>query len=125
MSEHHGKVFWSELMTRDVDKAKAYYADICGYTFETVDMGEGDYHLGKLGETMTIGIMDMTGLPGMDEVPAHWLTYFAVSDVDATVAATKAAGGQIFREPFDVEGVGRIAIGADPSGAAIGLMAPS
>ena len=37
----------------------------------------------------------------------------------------KAAGGEIRRPPFDIPGIGRIAMIADPTGAALGLMTPA
>ena len=43
--------------------------------------------------------------------------------MDAAVAKVAGAGGKVLQEPFDVEGVGRIAIVADPDGAVVGLMA--
>jgi predicted enzyme related to lactoylglutathione lyase len=58
-------------------------------------------------------------------VPTHWFAYLAVDDVDQRLAAAKAAGAEVLREPFEVEGVGRIAIIRDPVGAAIGWMTPS
>ena len=125
MSEQHGTVCWSELMTHDVTKAKAYYTAICGWEFDTMNMGEGDYHIGRIGETMVAGVMDMADMPGMADMPAYWMTYLAVDDVDAAVKETKAQGGTIHRAPWDVPGVGRIAILADPGGAALGLMTPS
>ena len=127
MSEIHGTVYWNELNTRDVEAAKAYYGAICGWSFDTMPMtdGQGDYVVGKLGDQMVGGMFDMTGMPGMDQVPPHWLTYFGVDDVDAATKATAENGGTVIREPFDVTGVGRIAIVQDASGAAIGLMTPS
>jgi hypothetical protein len=41
------------------------------------------------------------------------------------VAALKEAGGSVMRDPFDVPEVGRIAIVADPGGAAQGWMTPA
>ncbi|MEM9434717.1 MAG: VOC family protein [Pseudomonadota bacterium] len=125
MSEAHGTVHWNELMTRDLEKTLDYYKTVCGWTIETVDMGEGDYHIARKGEEMTAGIMDITGMPGMDDTPPHWLPYLAVADVDHAVETTKQKGGQVFRDCFDVPGVGRIAIVADPGGAAVGIMTPS
>ncbi len=125
MNEAHGTVCWSELMTRDLDKVLAYYKDMCGWTIETVNMGEGDYHICKVGDQMVAGVMDMTGMPGMDETPPHWLTYLAVDDVDAAVKKTESSGGQVYRAPFDIEGVGRIAILSDPGGAALAVMTPT
>ena len=126
MSDTHGKIWWSELMTRDVDAAKAYYAATCGWGFEDMPMEGGDDYLCAMqGGRPTAGIMDMSDLPGMENVPPHWFTYIAVDDVDAAAEATAQAGGTIIRAPFDVEGVGRIVIVTDPTGAAVGLMTPA
>ena len=48
---------------------------------------------------------------------AHWLTYFAVSDTDATVAKADSLGGKITVPATDIPGVGRFAILQDPQGA--------
>ena len=125
MSELHGTVHWNELNTHDVAGAKAYYEKVCGWSFDTMPMESGDYHIAKIGDTMIAGMFDVSDMPEMKEMPSHWLTYLAVDDVDAASEATKTAGGQVYREPWDIPGVGRIAIVADPSGAAIGLMTPS
>lgn len=125
MSETHGRIWWSELMTRDVAAARAYYTATCGWSFADMPMEGGSYFVASRMGQPVAGIMDMTGLPGMDGIPAHWFTYIAVDDVDAATAATTAAGGQVIKAPFDVAGVGRIAILADPSGAAVGLMTPA
>ena len=88
-------------------------------------MEEGDYILAKKGDAIISGMTDLAAMPGMEDVPPHWMTYLAVDDVDAAVKDTQAMGGVIHQAPFDVPGVGRIAMIADPSGAAIGLMTPS
>jgi predicted enzyme related to lactoylglutathione lyase len=124
MSDFHGVVWWSELMTRDVPAALKYYESVCGWSFDNMPMDTGDYHIAKKGDRPMAGIMDMTGLPGLEEVPAHWFTYLAVDDLDAAVSETTAQGGAIHRPPFAVPGVGRIAIIADPTGAAVGIMTP-
>jgi len=123
MSETHGTVHWSELMTRDVPKALAYYGKICGWTFDMMPMPEGEYHIGMQGGRPTVGIMGMEAMPE-DEAP-HWMTYIAVDDVDKAVAQSRKAGGEVSRDCYDVPGVGRIAIVADPSGAKVGIMTPS
>ena len=47
-----------------------------------------------------------------------------VADVDEAVAAAAAAGGQVMLEPTDVFDAGRMAIIADPGGAALSLWEP-
>ncbi len=126
MSEHHGEVWWTELMTRDVESAKAYYSKVCGWTWETMPMGEdGDYHLAMRAGKPVAGMMDMAGMDQMADVPPYWFSYFAVDDVDDAARATEAAGGKIIRAPWDVPNTGRIAILEDPTGAAMGLMTPA
>lgn len=124
MSAIHGTIWWSELMTRDVPAARRYYEQVCGWRFETVPMPEGEYHIASAHGKMVAGVMDMTGMPGQDEVPPHWFTYIAVEDLEAALEAAKAAGGTVLREPFEVPGTGTIAMVKDAGGAALGLMLP-
>ena len=70
------------------------------------------------------GIFDLTLLPGLEGVPAHWLSYFAVDDIDAVTAASAAAGGEVIREPWDIPNTDRVAILQDPTGAVMGMMTP-
>ena len=125
MSETHGVVWWSELATRDVQGAKDYYATVCGWSYDDAPMEGGTYTVARIGDRMIAGIFDMTGAPGMEGVPPHWMTYLAVDDVDTAAEQTTSGGGSVMRPPWDVPGVGRIAIVKDPSGAVVGLMTPS
>ena len=125
MSETHGTVHWTELNTHDVDKAIAYYGKVCGWTFDKMPMDEGDYYIAMKGEQMIAGVFDLAQMPQMKDLPSHWLTYLAVDDVDAATKQTAEMGGTVVREPWDVDGVGRIAIVMDPSGSGLGLMTPS
>ena len=125
MDSTHGMIWWSELMTRDVAAARRYYEALAGWSFSTMPMGEETYHLASRNGQPIAGIMDMSKAPGMETVLPHWFTYIAVEDVDAAVAATRAAGGQVIKEVFEVPDTGRIAIIADPTGAALGIMTPS
>jgi len=61
--------------------------------------------------------------PATEDVPPHWNVYFNVEDVDATVARTQELGGTVVAPAFDVPGVGRMAVLADPQGAMFNPMA--
>lgn len=50
-------------------------------------------------------------------VPAHWLTYFWVDDVDASVQKAASLGGAALMPPMDIPNVGRFAVVRDPQGA--------
>ena len=129
----HGTFIWNELLTTDTDKAKAFYREIAGWTFEDVDManprepakaGGDSYTIWKAGDTMAGGMMKMQG-PQWEGIPPHWLSYIQVDDVDAAAAKVEPAGGTVKMPPFDIPSIGRIAMVADPTGAAVCLMTPA
>ena len=37
----HGEFYWNELMTRDPETAKKFYADTLGWNFEAMAMPDG------------------------------------------------------------------------------------
>ncbi len=75
-----------------------------------------DNWIAKAADKPVAGMLDMRGIvPDAD--PPHWLSYLEVDDVDRMVAAAQSHGGRIVRQPFDVPDFGRIAIGADATGA--------
>jgi len=59
-----------------------------------------------------------------EEVPNHWLVYFATDDADATVAKAKDSGGEAVFGPQDIAEVGRIAVLKDPFGAVFAVIQP-
>ncbi|MBM3524186.1 MAG: VOC family protein [Alphaproteobacteria bacterium] len=115
----HGTFAWNELMTGDVERAKAFYSASLGWTFERFPGGDMVYWVAKAGDKPVGGVMAMEGAapPG---TPPHWFAYIEVDNVDKRVAKVAAAGGKVLRPCFDVPGVGRIAIVQDATGAAIG-----
>jgi predicted enzyme related to lactoylglutathione lyase len=115
---------WNELITRDVDHAKAFYGEVFGWEYDGMDMGPmGMYWVVRGGEHGIAGIMSRPpNLPA--EAPDHWLVYFLVADIEASVAATSAAGGGAVFGPAPIPGVGTIAVLNDPQGGAFALMQP-
>lgn len=119
----HGTFHWNELMTNDVESAKAFYAATLGWTFNQFGGPDFTYWVCMAGETPVGGIMPLEGVAPEGANP-HWFSYVAVDDVDARVEAAKNAGGTLVRETFEVPMVGRIAIILDPTGARIGIITP-
>jgi uncharacterized protein len=109
-----GALSWTELLTNDTEKAGAFYAEVFGYTLSP---WEGDYTIFTQGEKQIAGLMK----PPM-EMPPNWGIYFSVEDVDGVWNKVKAAGGQAYLEPTDMPKVGRLAVLADPQGAAFGVI---
>jgi len=126
MTTKHGNFHWNELMTRDVAKAKDFYAKTLGWTYDDMPMGEmyGTYTVAKADGKMVAGMFKMDG-PMFEGQPPSWFAYIAVDDLDARLKKAKAAGGKVMREPWDVPGIGRIAIVVDPTGAAQGWIVPA
>ncbi len=116
-----GAFSWSELGTRDPAAAKAFYSTVFGWGTKEHEMGEmGTYTEWLVGEDSVGGMMDVSGrLP--DEIPAHWLVYFAVENTDAAVETVKSAGGGVSFGPIDIP-AGRFAIVTDPHGAAFAVI---
>ncbi len=121
----HGTFVWNELLTRDVEAAKKFYASLVGWSFKPMPMeGGGTYWVAEIDGKPVAGIMAMPEhLP--PDVPPHWFEYLEVDDVDARLKLAAEHGGRLMRPPFDVPGVGRIGFVFDRSGAALGLMTPA
>lgn len=115
-----GTVIWNELQVQDVDADMPFYRATVGITTEPVPMGElGDYtelHVGKA----TVG----GALPKPQEMPARWVVYFMVEDVDEALAKAQALGASILAPAFDIPDVGRMTLISDPEGAPFYLMKP-
>jgi uncharacterized protein len=125
MRGSHGKFYWNELMARDVDGAKKFYADAMGWSYDAMPTpDDGTYWVAKMGEEPVAGIFDIRGSE-YDGVAEGWMPYIAVDDVDARVKKATKAGAKVMKPAFDVPGVGRIVILKEPGGAGIGWMTPA
>jgi uncharacterized protein len=103
---------WSELHTRNVEKARAFYKAAFGLDSEPF---EGmDYFVFSVDGRGVGGLMSMEDMP--QDVPPHWLTYFGVEDTDAAVKQVGELGGSTMVPPTDIPNVGRFAVVSDPQG---------
>ena len=126
MAQPHGTFRWNELRATDLESCEAFCKTVVGWETEVMTMPDGaPYKFLKAPgvDRPAGGMMNIT--PEMGSIPSHWAAYVAVDDVDAAVAKVEDAGGKVLQQPFDGEGVGRIAIVADPTGGALGLITPT
>lgn len=121
----HGTFCWNELMTRDVERAKRFYTETIGWSFEPFDMPDGRSYWIASQNGKPVGGMFPIDMPEFDGVPEGWMSYLAVDDVDARVEKAVKAGAKLMKPVFDIPGVGRIAILMQPGGAGIGWMTPT
>ncbi|MDG9725202.1 MULTISPECIES: VOC family protein [unclassified Streptomyces] len=111
-----GSLGWVELLTREPDRAADFYTTVFGWTVTASDRYP----------QWGIDGADFGGMVTMDdkfphEVPAHWLPYFAVADVDTAAVDTTDGGGTVLMEPTSPPDGPRIAVLRDPQGAMFGV----
>ena len=115
-----GTPSWVDHAAKDLAGSNSFYSSLFGW--EADDQGEemGHYTLMRKGGKTVAGNMGLM----MEGQPSAWVTYISVDDADATVDLAKKAGAAVFVEPMDVADIGRMAVFADPTGAAIGVWQP-
>lgn len=105
---------WNELVTPDVDAAKAFYGGLFGWEAEDVPAGIPR-------ASFTLGHLLVGGVHAPSEVerdvPPNWTVSFRVADADQSAERVGALGGRILLPPMDIP-IGRFSFVADPVGAA-------
>jgi predicted enzyme related to lactoylglutathione lyase len=118
-----GSLTWTQFNAKDTAGAKQFYPALLGWKVQENEMpaamGGGTYTRFMKADGPAGGMMPM---PKEAPAPSHWLSYFAVANVDA--AATKAAtlGAKTHVPPTDIPGMGRFAVLADPQGATFAIV---
>jgi hypothetical protein len=112
---------WHELQTRDCARALRFYEAFCGWTAADVSAGSPrERHTCSL-DGRALGAITISQAP--PHVPAFWLPFLAVSDLDDSVARARMLGARLLREPTPMPGAGTSAVAVDPRGAVFGLRA--
>jgi uncharacterized protein len=118
-----GTPCWVELSgTPDIEASAAFYGDVLGWEIpELPNSAEmGGYRRAKKDGKDVAGASP----PMQEGQPCVWATYVSVADADATAAQVGEAGGQTIAPVMDVMGLGKMAVFADPAGAAFGIWEP-
>ncbi|WP_328973035.1 VOC family protein [Streptomyces sp. NBC_00239] len=119
-----GTPCWTDLMVPDQQAALDFYRDLFGWQGEIGPAEQGGYSVCTLKGQPVAGIMKAMNPDGTvpDPLPpAAWTTYLATDDADAVATASTAAGGNTVMPVMDVMNLGRMAVLADPTGAAYGV----
>jgi predicted enzyme related to lactoylglutathione lyase len=113
---------WAELWTHDIGAAAGFYSSVVGYELERVNIGDQFYDtfVGSGGQRNgSLIALDRA------EVAPRWAPYVGVTDLRAILLRVWQNGGQVLREPeeidIDAAGENRVALIADPTGAAMFL----
>ena len=117
-----GKIGWIDMSVDDADGVRDFYKAVVGWGSEDVSMGDySDYSMTTPGGETVSGICHARGSNA--ELPAGWLIYITVADVEASAAACTANGGEVVVEPRGLAG-GQFCVIRDPSGATAALYQP-
>jgi predicted enzyme related to lactoylglutathione lyase len=117
---------WTQLNAKDTGVAKKFYTELIGWKTQDDPMGPefgGGYYTTWLkADGPAGGMMAMPPMPGGQNVPSHWLPYFAVANVDSSTAKAASLGAKTYVPPSDIPGTGRFSVLADPQGATFALV---
>jgi hypothetical protein len=116
-----GALCWNELATRDPDAAERFYSQLFGWEFERAGTPEGPPYWMIKNDGRSNGGMRLIGDELPPGVPAHWLVYFAVADVEASADKAVQAGGQLMLPKTTAGDFGSFAVVTDVAGAAFAL----
>ncbi len=110
----------ADLSTPDQDAASRFYEQLFGWRVGKEDEtpGHNYYHLFHHDEYIGGILPPAFRDPG---APPYWQIYLQVSDCDVTATKAKGLGANLYMPPMKVEDVGRMAVMADPQGAAFAI----
>lgn len=123
----HGEFCWAEIASTDLEKCKSFYSNVFGWEFSK-SKATGDemeyLEFSSAGEKYPDGALYQmtTEMFGGEIPPAHIALYVSVDDVDAATQKAKELGGSLVFGPMDIPNVGRFAVVADPTGAAVSMI---
>lgn len=118
----HGQFVWYELMTTDVEAAKAFYEKVMGWSTWDASMPGMAYSLFTLGNTRIGGLMNLPEGGTASGARPCWVGYISVADVDAAADHITRLGGAVHVPPTDIPDVCHFSIFADPQAATLGTL---
>ncbi|MDF1660735.1 MAG: VOC family protein [Planctomycetota bacterium] len=115
-----GSISWRDLTVENAEEVKDFYSKVVGWDSANHDMGGyNDFMMNKSGTNDTVaGICHARGSNA--NVPAQWLIYITVEDVEASAKLCVENGGEIVDGPREM-GEHKFCVIKDPSGAVAGL----
>lgn len=122
MSENNfGEMVWMDLTVPEASKVSNFYHKVLGWSSVDVPMNKGEYNdfaMSSPNEKTVTGICHAKG-PNAD-MPAVWLPYFLVEDIEQAVETVIGQGGSLATEIKSM-GDDKYTVIKDPSGAMCAL----
>jgi len=117
-----GDWIWIQLVSRDGRKAAEFYRAVAGYEIveNTQSNHLSDYVLTSEGYAR--GTVRTILSAKQNETKPTWLPFVRVKNVAGSLALARQLGGKVLVEPKPEVLDGKVAVIADPTGAAIGVL---
>lgn len=117
-----GSIGWFDLTVPNADEVRDFYAEVVGWSPSDVDMGGyADYNMHRDGAPEPVaGVCHARG--GNAGLPAQWLMYVIVEDLDRSMARCLELGGDVIAGPKQVGASARYCVVRDPAGAVVALI---
>jgi predicted enzyme related to lactoylglutathione lyase len=116
-----GSVAWRDLTVKDAESVRKFYGDVVGWKSSELDVGgTSDFTMATPGSGEVVaGICHARGVNA--KLPAQWLLYITVADVDRSSRRCVELGGKVLDGPRAMGGQ-RFCVIQDPAGAVAGLI---
>jgi len=131
-SNQLGDMAWMDLSVPNAEQVKHFYQQVLGWQSETVNMSSGDEKYVDFAmssqdneasaetssNSFVTGICHAKG--ANEDMPAAWLPYFLVADIELAVAVVQTEGGELVTK-IKTMGADKYVVVKDPSGAQCAL----
>ncbi|HEY6132327.1 MAG TPA: VOC family protein [Halioglobus sp.] len=116
-----GEWIWIALTSRDATKSGDFYRQLAPYELfdNTLSERDGSYVLASEGYARA-GLMTIPAT--RREVQPSWLPFVRVESIVEATATAQRLGGKVLVSPRQALADGKVAVIADPTGAAIGIL---
>jgi predicted enzyme related to lactoylglutathione lyase len=116
-----GAIEWCDLTVKDAEKVRDFYCDVVGWDSSPVSMGEyDDFNINRPDTGNTVaGVCHARG--SNSNLPAQWLMYIRVEDVEKSAIKCKESGGNVLEGPRPM-GSSQFCVIQDPEGAVLALI---
>jgi uncharacterized protein len=117
----HGSIVWTDLTVTDATRVRDFYAAVVGWGVEPVSMGDySDFSMVPAGgKDPVAGVCHARGANA--KLPAQWLVYISVPNLDASIKRCVELGGKVVDGPRSM-GEKKFCVIQDPAGAVAGLI---
>lgn len=119
-----GAIVWTDLTVQNADAVREFYREVVGWGTTPVEMGGySDYTMTTPADGSAVaGVCHARGVNA--GIPAQWLIYINVADLDESMARCTKLGGSVVFGPKSMGRHGRYCVIRDPAGAVAALLQP-